>query len=285
MKKIMAILLSFVLLFALVGCKEGKNNQSGNSVQEINFEAQYIRTNGYNSEVKYPFSCVISSIEELTDYYNKYKNMYDLERKKEVYPSSTIGFLDASDKYVSSFFNNKVLVLVVLEEGSGSIRHKVNSVKAGATEILIDIECISPQWGTDDMAEWHIFIELEKEKVSAEQSIKITYDGVPKQVNAPPKPKYIVSVTFADGKTFTSDTLTEQFRALRGILRNLDYIEYNPDAFSPPEYTVYIEDDDTYGINLSKGYSRSSRGQIYLDKYQKETIKEILEWANAQCNS
>lgn len=130
------------------------------------FEAQYIRTNG-GPEDGYPYHTVISSRAELEAYYEAYKDIYSLERRETVYSDSTIGFLDACDKYDNAYFERKNLVLIVLQEGSGSIRHEITDVRRHRIEngaldgwdITIDRKV--PEAGTEDMAQWHLFLEVQ----------------------------------------------------------------------------------------------------------------------------
>ena len=59
------------------------------------------------------------------------------------------------------------MVLIILEEGSGSIRHEITDVRAhkdenGASHGWdITINSIVPEAVTDDMAEWHLFLEVQ----------------------------------------------------------------------------------------------------------------------------
>ena len=146
----------------------------------IDFVPQYIRTNGYHDDVEYPVVKIIRSVEELNAYYNENKERYDLERNDKVYSDTTIGFLDACDKYTAEYFEDQILVMVLLEEGSGSIRHNVDNVKIGSNgKLYISISRDVPEVGTDDMAEWHILIEPEKDITVASESDVIVYlDGV-----------------------------------------------------------------------------------------------------------
>ena len=131
------------------------------------FEAQYIRTDGYSEDKNYPFHVVINSREELEAYYEANKEVFDLERKEKVYSDTTIGFLDACDKYDDAYFERQNLVLIVLEEGSGSIRHEITDVRPHSTEDGrlvgwdITINRIVPEVGTDDMAQWHLLLEVQ----------------------------------------------------------------------------------------------------------------------------
>lgn len=127
------------------------------------FEAQYIRTDGCSEERRYPYHTVISSRAELEAYYEANKDLYDLERREVVYSDTSIGFLDACDKYDDAYFERQNLVLIVLQEGSGSIRHEITDVRRnmenGGWDITIDSK--SPEVGTCDMAQWHLFLEVQ----------------------------------------------------------------------------------------------------------------------------
>ena len=100
-------------------------------------------------------------------YYEAYKDIYSLERRETVYSDSTIGFLDACDKYDNAYFERQNLVLIVLQEGSGSIRHEITDVRRHRIEngaldgwdITIDRKV--PEAGTEDMAQWHLFLEVQ----------------------------------------------------------------------------------------------------------------------------
>ena len=106
---------------------------------------------------------MISSRAELEAYYEAYKDLYDLERRETVYSDSTIGFLDACDKYDDAYFERQNLVLIVLQEGSGSIRHEITDVRRNMEKggWAITIDSNSPEIGTCDMAQWHLFLEVQ----------------------------------------------------------------------------------------------------------------------------
>ncbi len=131
----------------------------------IEYAAQYIRTNPYCEDNDWPSVKVIRSVEELQQYYEDNKGVYDLERKEKVYADTTIGFLDACDQYDADYFAKQCLVMVILEEGSGSIRHEVSAVEStevnGKDGLIIKIDRKVPEVCTDDMAEWHILVETE----------------------------------------------------------------------------------------------------------------------------
>lgn len=165
MKRIAAVLLPILLLGTLAACTQGEDLPEAGKIKQdkTTFEAQYICTTGYHKDVSYPVVKIIRSVKELKDYYEANKNLYSLERRENPASDNTIGFLDACDKYDEAYFENQILVMVLLEEGSGSNRHNVENVKISSDDKLyVSIRSIIPEVGTCDMAEWHILIEPEK---------------------------------------------------------------------------------------------------------------------------
>lgn len=142
----------------------------------VSFVPHYIRTDGFAEEAAYPVVKVIRSVDELNAYYNANKDKYNLERKSEVYSDTSIGFLDACDRYDEAYFETQILVMVLVEEGSGSVRHNVDSVKVGWDDKLyISICSIVPEVGTCDMALWHILIETEEGHDVANEEDVVVY--------------------------------------------------------------------------------------------------------------
>lgn len=150
----------------------------------LDFEAQYIRTDGYHEELRYPSVKLIRSVEELNAYYEANKTLYDLERRDDPAADSTIVFLDACDQYDDAFFEDHRLILVLLEEGSGSTRHKVTAVRQNQDgELTVDIETIVPEVGTCDMALWHIFVETTAD-IESEKAVSLSFAGDRNDVKA-----------------------------------------------------------------------------------------------------
>ncbi|MBP3579940.1 MAG: hypothetical protein J6K12_01695, partial [Clostridia bacterium] len=81
------------------------------------------------------------------------------------------------DKYDEEYFESQILLIVLLEEGSGSVRHKVERVANGADGITVDITTIVPEIGTCDMAEWHILIEPEVGFAEDADDVTVYIDG------------------------------------------------------------------------------------------------------------
>ncbi len=124
-------------------------------MQNYDFNAKYVRTYYTGRNSGSPKKKIFTSRAELDSYVNEYKEktgtMIGLGMNKTL-EEEVAGYDD-------NWFSSNKLVMVILEEGSGSISHKV--VQVGG--INITIERIIPAVGTCDMAEWHILIELDKD--------------------------------------------------------------------------------------------------------------------------
>jgi len=226
MKKLLAFILIIVSLLSLTSCLQrgGDHDQGGddsvksyndtewlndklpntNELAEHDFDVQYIRTDGYRAEVEYPSVKIIRSVDELNAYYEANKDLYFLERVENPQYHSSIGFLDACDKYDAEYFEDQILLMVLLEEGSGSIRHEVEKVTVEAGKTVVEIKTIVPEVCTADMAEWHILIELEADlDIKDEKDVTVFLNG--KNVTYKPtvashsKGFANISVTLKDG--------------------------------------------------------------------------------------
>ena len=126
-----------------------------NGTKEI-INVQYIRRFGEYKGAQYPMVSIISTKSELEQYYETY-----VSSKYDSYPNVYTGdFLDATKNYSDDFFRDNFLVIVLLEEGSGSIRHKVERIDKNGDIIITRL---LPEVGTADMAEWNIIIELDSD--------------------------------------------------------------------------------------------------------------------------
>ncbi len=209
----------------------------------VDFGVQYVRTNGYHEDVEYPVVKIIRSVEELNEYYENTKDKYDLGRKENVYADTTIGFLDACDKYDEAYFEEQILVMVLLEEGSGSIRHNVDNVKLGTDgKLYVSIRTISPEVGTADMAEWHILIEPEENvDVKSEDDVVVLINGT--------NPKTQPSVV-REGGIYSNIALTVpydwEYQTVRGE-DSIDYcIEFWPEGQTSGKIQVWYY--DAFGV-------------------------------------
>lgn len=147
---------------------------AGGDPQSWLYQTQYIRTDGGNESSQYPSYVIIHSRDELEQYYDNYKEIYDLEHHEQVYSDTTIGFLDAIEQYDDAFFADRDLIILVLEEGSGSIRHEVNGIRPYYDNTWqLTVRRITPEVCTDDMALWHLLIEVQKNLIAEDETIVV----------------------------------------------------------------------------------------------------------------
>ncbi len=169
MKKTTVIVLIVVFMITLASCKKEvpvllKENDIV-LINEFDFTAQYVRSD--SSASMYSNNIVITSQSQLKEYANR------ISEDAQYVDSSP--FDKAVQKYTDEFFTKKQLVVCVLEEPSGSIRHKVQKVGLGENDnLVVFIERDVPEIGTCDMALWHIIIETDKTDA---KDIEIIVDG------------------------------------------------------------------------------------------------------------
>jgi len=178
MKKIIICLVFSIALGALTAC-ESTNNSGGlgipTSPNHIIFKAQNVRSEGYVRAyapyiegVEYPIITIISSRAELKLYCDIYERGYNLAAP----PPEPTGLFDVIGDYPDDYFKGNFLVLVLLEETSGSIRHRVERIEGNGNIIITRLV---PEIGTADMAQWHIIIELDNSfKLEQFQAVLIT---------------------------------------------------------------------------------------------------------------
>lgn len=115
------------------------------------FAARYIRADGDAPDAQYPQVTLIGSRAELEDYYDRYGDFYAFA------PGDTAGFADAIEAYDDAWFETHQLLIAVLDEPSGSIRHEVTTL----TYDRMVIDRTVPELQTDDGAKWQILVETD----------------------------------------------------------------------------------------------------------------------------
>ncbi len=172
MKKIFSLILALLLLLLLCSCTENMEASGDILKKEIAFSAQYVRTDGFHEEEHYPQVQVITSKDELDRYYREHKELYQLDRAEE------LNFRTACKRYGDHYFEKQILLMVLLEEPSGSNRHRVLEITEENNQLTVEIQRILPESGDDDMALWHLLIEPDAGVgVMDEEAVTILLDG------------------------------------------------------------------------------------------------------------
>lgn len=136
--------------------------------EKCTFSAEYIRTGLPSEEIpSFPILTAINSEEELELYIRENTEKYGLNES----------FSEKTEKYDKDFFAEKSVIIILLEEGSGSVTHSAEKVLTdGENEISVYITREVPEVGTCDMAYHHILISLSKEDLK-EKNIRLFIDG------------------------------------------------------------------------------------------------------------
>ena len=79
-------------------------------LQHLNFNAKYIRTNGYVDGEQYPKTLWLTSTAELHDYYEANKEQYYLDSIDNSASGQIIGFVNAVSEYDDTFFKTNDLM-------------------------------------------------------------------------------------------------------------------------------------------------------------------------------
>lgn len=110
----------------------------------IGFSVAPHKSTNTPSGIMFPQIRVIKSVEDFNDYVSGFNNE----------------FADESKKYDEKYFAEKSLIVLLLEEGSGSITHTINDlVMSEEGKLYVYIDTNVPECGDCAMAYWHIFIE------------------------------------------------------------------------------------------------------------------------------
>lgn len=171
-KKIITILAAAAFVF-LAGCGAGGETTTGTTKSpvsttaapvELKIKAQYIRNIANPDKIAgLPSVYAIRSRAEVDNYIKANKDKYydKLGRNEDL---ASDGFLDAVGKYDAAYFKNNLLIFVVLVEPSGSIRHEVVKLEQTKDGSVLTVNRLLPEVQTDDIAYWHIIVELSKEE-------------------------------------------------------------------------------------------------------------------------
>ncbi len=148
-------------------------------VTDLEYKATFIRADSMSDDAysifwqehsENPSSIAISSTQhilvahiadekELSALYNDISQHY----QTNISYNNAISFDEHITAYDESFFAEKSLLILALQESSGSISHEVEFVRGRKSPLVYAcIKRIIPDFGTADMADWFAFIEVSK---------------------------------------------------------------------------------------------------------------------------
>lgn len=89
-----------------------------------NDSVQFIKTNWVEN---LEGVIIVNLHKELLEYYNVNFKKFSLRPREKIASDSTIGFANAIEKYDEEYFKNSSIIIAILEENSGSYRHKYDA--------------------------------------------------------------------------------------------------------------------------------------------------------------
>ena len=107
---------------------------------------------GYNGDGSYPYTKTVTTLAEWQSLYlGCYASLI-----------SDSGFTEGLAALDEAFFAEQSLLILYLEEGSGSYRHRVDQVIVEDGTVTVTLATLMPEIGTCDMAYWAILIPIDK---------------------------------------------------------------------------------------------------------------------------
>jgi len=157
------------------------------------FTAQYVRTDAVGESDDFPAVIVLDTFDELNGYIEDNRELFDLDSE----------FIAAVARYDEGYFLRQNLVLIRLEEPSGSIRHELTDVRRNH-QWQLSIDRVTPEVQTDDMAQWHIILEVQMGKViDKDDGINLVFNSyTPVSFSHGP---YIMPLDIPEGWEFEED--------------------------------------------------------------------------------
>ena len=171
MKKSVIFVFFLLQLLMLLSCERNDFLPIDPGSVNYSYAVQYIRADGGYEHDQDSVIHVVRSKKELDNYYDAMRDIYQLDY------AENMSFVEACEKYDADYFKNQILLMVILEEPSGSNRHKVQKISESDGRTSIEIDRIIPECGDDDVASWHILIEPEAGFDAVEENITVVLDG------------------------------------------------------------------------------------------------------------
>ena len=175
MKKILiSAILCVTLILSMTACRTDQPGETSTTqtseastfvvpttaeaTEPLTYKVQYFQTGGYIQETEYPYVVIVQSANELAEYISANDKDYVFGTRESTDTIESGGLLPASDAYDDEFFSSNALLIVVVDEpGSGSIRHEFLGF---GDNNEIRLHRIIPEVCDTNSVNWHILIEL-----------------------------------------------------------------------------------------------------------------------------
>ncbi len=202
MKRILPLLLLCLLCTACRSAAKLADTTAPDETAVTSVPAeQYVRTGGIGGS--FPRTLRIDSPDELADY---------------LAAADSPALRTAAEDYDSAFFADCTLLLILLEEPSGAIRHIVTDVDtADSGALTVTIDRSLPGDATDDMAYWHILLPLPRSFGGDEVNLVLNDHTVVSEEDVRCLPVGLVDTAEAQAFVIASTTELEGWSFAHGL--------------------------------------------------------------------
>ncbi len=154
--KLPVLIMMLFTTFILIACQPGATQAPtyrSDHVEDVTYHA--FRTNA-----RYVWDgdrgiMVIEELEELENYLSANDTQFDFTRTDPTFKSYV-------ENKETAFFDDHYLILIKLQEVSGSIWHELDTLEVENDTLMVTLNAHVPEIGTTDMAAWHLIIEVPK---------------------------------------------------------------------------------------------------------------------------
>lgn len=146
-KKVLFVL---VLLIVVGICINVLVENSNMVSKDLNFEQTLIKTGAYFNEIEGSTAKIIKSILDINEYVLTYN---DEQLKNEL------------KIYNDTYFFEKALVIIAIQESSGSNWNTLNTLKIIDNKLVCNVVRHQPEVGTCDMAMNYILVQVDKKDI------------------------------------------------------------------------------------------------------------------------
>ena len=140
--KLSIFLIISLLIFSLVSCSH------------VDFDVNYLTNTGVKVESE--DITLIKSQEELKEYRNSSR-----------FSEAEENIIEKIESYSSDFFNEKMLIVINLQEITGSSEITVKGIDFTDSEAVVKLKRRTPQVADDSIKIWSIFIELDIREIES----------------------------------------------------------------------------------------------------------------------
>lgn len=160
MKRFAVVLLVSVFAFGLGACDQASisivDGVRATRIDTPRVDGEH-ELNDYEVVVIESREALVATIESTTDHDLGYKAHGD-----------SVAFVDFTDAFDEAYFASNIIILIIIDEFSQSVRHRVADVHSDQGQLGLHVERLIPPVHVDALGSWHLVVELDRERFDAD---------------------------------------------------------------------------------------------------------------------